>query len=585
VISGGTLTGSATSFGSGAITDNAALVINQPTDAAFANVLNGSGSFTKSGAGRLNYTGTGTLSGPTSVTAGLLSVNGALASSAVTVASGASLGGNGTVGATTIQSGATIAPGNSIGTLHVNGAFVQAAGSTYQVEVDPGSSAADLIQVNGAATLQGGAGLNVTKYVPGNYQLGTVYKVLSATNGVTGTYSLSGQTSGVSAFLALKDSYDANNAYLTVIQTQSLTSVATTPNQQQVATAVTALPASDPVQTAVLNLPDTPSARAAFDQLAGQTATSAQGALLANGLYVRDAAFDRLRDVMCTPSQVSAQRNCGGKQLSIWEQGFGGWGGISGNGNATGLNHSTAGVLIGVDVPVEEWRLGVFGGYSHSDFAVTSGGAVGESNDYHLGLYGGRMIDRVALRLGASYSFDGIETDRAVAIGSFSDNLRGLYNGGTTQVFGELGYDANAGGIALEPFANLTYVGLTTSAFTEAGGAAALTVRANTTENMIATFGLRPSVDVDLGGLAGTLRGMAGWRHTFGTVTPDAEASFAGGNVFGVAGAPVGRDAAALEAGFDLNLDEGISLGLTYGGQFSDRTTDQTARGTIRVSF
>jgi outer membrane autotransporter protein len=583
-ISAGTLTGSATSFGSGAIADNAALAINQPTDAAFANAINGSGSFTKLGAGRLNYVGTGLLNGPTTVAAGLLSVNGSLASSAVTVQNGASLGGNGTVGAATIQTGGTIAPGNSIGTLHVNGAFVQAAGSTYRVEVDPNSSAADLIAVNGTATVQSGAVLNVTPYTPGNYQVGTVYRVLSATGGLSGTYTLSGQTNP-SAFLAFKDSYDAGNAYLTVIQTQSLASVATTPNEQQVATAVTAMPASDPVQTAVLNLPDAPSARAAFDQLAGQAATSAQGALLANGLYVRDAAFDRLRDVMCSPSQVSAQRNCGGRQLSIWEQGFGGWGGISGNGNAAGLDHSTAGVLIGVDVPVEEWRLGVFGGYSHADFAVTSGGAVGESNDYHLGLYGGRMIDQVALRLGASYSFDGINTDRALAIGSFTDNLRGLYNGGTTQVFGELGYDANAGGIALEPFANLTYVGLTTSAFTEAGGAAALTVRANTTENMVATLGVRPSVDVDLGGLAGTLRGMAGWRHTFGTVTPDAQVSFAGGNVFAVTGAPIGRDAAALEAGFDLSLDEGISLGLTYGGQFSDRTTDQTARGTIRVSF
>ena len=122
-ITAGTLAGSATSFGSGAITDNAALVIDQPAEAAFANAINGTGSFTKQGAGRLNYTGTGTLSGATTVAAGLLSVNGSLANSAVTVLSGASLGGTGTVGATTIQSGGTIAPGNSIGTLQVNGAL------------------------------------------------------------------------------------------------------------------------------------------------------------------------------------------------------------------------------------------------------------------------------------------------------------------------------------------------------------------------------------------------------------------------------------------------------------------------------
>ncbi len=596
-ISSGTLQGSATSFGSGAITDNAALVISQPADAAFANAINGTGSFTKTGAGRLSYTGTGGLSGPTTVAAGLLSVNGSLASSAVTVQTGASLGGNGTVGAATIQSGGTIAPGNSIGTLHINGAFVQSAGSTYNVEVDPNSNASDLIMVSGTATLQSGAGLNVLQNPAGNYQLGTVYKVLTASGGLSGTYTLSGQTSGVSAFLGLKDSYDANNAYLTVIQTQSLTSVATTPNQQAVANAVQNLPlatnpatgtsTAGPVATAVLNLPDASSARAAFDQLSGQVQASAQGALLANGLYVRDVAFDRLRDVICTQTDPKSQKTgCNSGKLSIWEQGFGGWGGIAGNGNASGLNHSAAGFLVGADIPAADWRLGFFGGYSHSDFNVVSGGALGDSNDYHLGGYAGTLLnDNVALRLGASYTWSGITTDRAVAIGSFTDALHGIYNAGTTQVFGELGYGLAMEKLSLEPFANLTYVGLTTSGFTEAGGPAALTVRANTTENMVATLGLRPSMDIGLAGFDGSLRGMLGWRHTFGTVVPDAQVSFAGGNVFGVSGVPIARDAAALETGLDVTLEEGMTFGLTYGGQFSGRSTDQSARGTIRISF
>jgi outer membrane autotransporter protein len=102
---------------------------------------------------------------------------------------------------------------------------------------------------------------------------------------------------------------------------------------------------------------------------------------------------------------------------------------------------------------------------------------------------------------------------------------------------------------------------------------------------MIATLGVRPSLDVDLGGFGGTLRGLAGWRHTFGGVTPDAQVFFAGGNVFGVSGVSIARDAAALEAGFDLGLADQVSLGLTYGGQFSGKSTDQTARGTLRVSF
>jgi outer membrane autotransporter protein len=408
---------------------------------------------------------------------------------------------------------------------------------------------------------------------------------LSATDGLAGTYSLSGQTSGVSAFLGLKDSYDANNAYLTVIQTQPLDSVAETPNQQAVAEAVENLPPDNAVQDAVLNVPDAPSARAAFDQLSGQVQASAQGALLANSLYVRDVAFDRLRDVICTAETVRQKTSCDSKKLSVWGQGFGGWGGIGGNGNAAGLNHSTAGFLIGLDAPMTDWRLGFFGGYSRSDFHVVSGGAAGRSDDFHLGIYGGGLLDGIALRLGASYSWSGVNTDRQVGIESFSDRLHGGYNGGTLQGFGEVGYGLDWRGLSLEPFANLTYASLHSDGFAEAGGPAALSVKPNSIAQTITTLGLRPSLDVTLYGLDATLRGMAGWRHSFGTVTPAALVSFADGSPFQVSGASLARDAAALEAGLDVTLEDGTTLGLTYGGQFSGQTTDQTLRGTIRVSF
>ncbi len=138
---GGTLIGSATSFGSGGIANLGTLVIDQATDASFANAISGAGSLAKRGAGNLNLTGTNTLSGGTTVEAGKLSVNGSLANSAVTVLSGAALGGAGTVGATTIQSGGTIAPGNSIGTLSVSGNLVLAAGSIRPAQVrDVGSA-------------------------------------------------------------------------------------------------------------------------------------------------------------------------------------------------------------------------------------------------------------------------------------------------------------------------------------------------------------------------------------------------------------------------------------------------------------
>jgi autotransporter-associated beta strand protein len=96
--------------------------------------------------------------GGTSVTNGRLLVDGAI-SGAVTVASGARLGGTGTIGGTvTIADGGHLAPGDSPGTLTV-GALLLGPGSQLDYELGlpdiVGSGINDLTIVNGALTLDG----------------------------------------------------------------------------------------------------------------------------------------------------------------------------------------------------------------------------------------------------------------------------------------------------------------------------------------------------------------------------------------------------------------------------------------------
>lgn len=590
-ISAGTLTGSATSFGSGAITNNAVLVIDQPADAGFTNAINGTGAFTKQGAGRLNYTGTGTLSGPTTVAAGLLSVNGSLANSAVTVQSGATLGGNGTVGAAAILAGGTIAPGNSLGTLHINGAYHQAGGSVYQVQVDPNTNASDLIAVNGAATLASGADLAVSKVVPGDYRTGTVYTVLTAANGVTGTYMLSGDTV-ISPYLGLRDSYDANNVYLTVAQTGDPAGTAVTSNQTQTATGTGSLPDTDSVASAVLNTPDAGTTRSAFDQLSGEALASAKSALISDSLLLRDTAFGRLRDLFCATddSRGPDRRSRNACPLrpdrpAAWVQGFGNWGHIGGDGNAAALSQSSGGFLVGMDIPVRGWRLGYFGGFSRTDFTVKARNASGNSNNYHLGAYGGTQWGGLGLRLGASYSWNDLATGRSVTVSALHNDLHASYDAGTMQVFGELGWHFDFGRLALEPFANLAYVNLHTSGFHETGGDAALTAKADTMEDGFTTIGMRPSADLSWGGFNATVHGMAGWRHVLGDVSPRSTVSFAGSDTFTVTGAAIARDAVVVAAGLDFMVGDDLFAGITYSGQFGRRETDHGVRGNLTVTL
>jgi outer membrane autotransporter protein len=564
----------------GNVTNNATLAFNRSDSFTFANLITGSGGVNQVGSGRTNLTGANTYSGPTNVSGGTLAVNGSIAS-AVTVQSGGTLSGNGTVGATTVQNGGNIAPGNSIGTLHVNGPFVQNAGSIYQVEVDPSSNASDLILVNGTATIANGAGLNVTKNPAGDYHTGAHYTVLTASGGVTGNYDISGATA-ISQYLALEQPQDANNIYLSVVQTGDPNTAAQTPNQQGTAGG---LPGGGDIGTGLLNSPSAADARDAFDKLSGEALASARGALVSGSLLVRDTALDRLRDV-CSAEDIARHPGCLDRDRPlVWMRGFGNWGHIGGNANAASLSHTTGGFLIGTDVPVYDWRVGFFGGYSRTNFNVDARSSWGSSDNYHLGAYGGTNWDDVAIRLGASYSWNDLSTERQVAFGNFSSDLHATYNAGTAQIFGEVGESFTFDRLNVEPFANLSYVNLRTYAFREGGGEAALSSAANTQEDTFATIGLRPSTDFTIASLGLRAQGMFGWRHTFGTVTPAATVAFAGGNAFTVTGAPIARDAGVVEAGLGTNVTEAAAISLIYGAQFGGRESNNGIRGTLAVAF
>ena len=119
-ISGGTLSvgdGGVSSGGAlvGNVFNNAVLIFNRYADTTYAGNISGSGDFTKLGAGKLTLTGSSIYSGPTTVTDGVLAVNGQISSS-VAVATGAVVGGSGVIGGTLSGEG-LVSPGNSPGIL------------------------------------------------------------------------------------------------------------------------------------------------------------------------------------------------------------------------------------------------------------------------------------------------------------------------------------------------------------------------------------------------------------------------------------------------------------------------------------
>jgi outer membrane autotransporter protein len=365
-----------------------------------------------------------------------------------------------------------------------------------------------------------------------------------------------------------------------------------------VAGSVDALGMGNALYDAVVALPDDAGLiQAGFDQLSGEVQATARGVLLADSRIVRDAISQRIGAAFGGVGAVALPVMAYGEggielapatteRLALWGQAFGSWGREQGDDNAHGVSRSLGGVLAGGDVAVNDvWRLGLLTGYSHDRFDSDGRASSGASDNYHLGLYGGGQWGAFGLRGGAAYSFSRVATVRAVALPGFADRLSASYDAGTTQLFGEAAYRIDTTTAAFEPFANLAYVNVRSDGFAEDGGAAAVRADGATSDATFTTLGVRAQAEVALGGVDATARGLLGWRHAFGKVTPTATLALAGGAAFTVAGTPLARDAAVLEAGLDFRLTPAATLGLAYSGQLASRAHDNGVRADLSVRF
>lgn len=527
-------------------------------------------------------------SGLTVLQGGTLAVDGALGGT-LQVLSGGTLQGTGTVGGTTVWG--TLAPGNSIGTLSVAGDLAFKSGSIYAVEVNAAGQS-DLVHATGTATIEGGTVRVLAG--PGSYGPSTQYTILSADGGVNGTFS--GVTSNF-AFLDPTLSCDSDSVFLTLTPNGlNFAAVGFTPNQIATGGGAASLGAGNPVYDALLTL-STAQARAAFDLLSGEIHASARTVLIEDARFVRTAAIDRLRgtfgDVGASQAQVMAYAADGLQKApattpraAVWAHGFGSWGQTDGDGNAARLDRSTGGFFIGADaLAFDAWRFGVLGGYSRTAFDVDARASSGASDNYYAGLYGGTKWGALAFRSGGAFTWSDISTSRAIAFPGFSGAAASGYGATTAQAFGEFGYGVTVGALGFEPFANLAWVNLHTDGFREIGSAAALIGEAQATDTTFTTLGLRATGALALGGLSVTASGTLGWRHAFGALTPLATLAFAGGTPFTIAGVPIARDAAVVEAGLDMQVMRNTQLGLFYGGQFGGGASDQSVRANINVAF
>ncbi|MCV9936043.1 autotransporter domain-containing protein [Boseaceae bacterium BT-24-1] len=584
----------------------------------FSGTITGSGGITKAGTGTLTLSGANSYTGATKVSGGKLVVNGSLAS--MVTLDGGSLGGSGTIGGVNVASGATVSPGNSIGTLNITGNVAFASGSTYQVEINAAGQS-DRIVASGSATLSGGTIQVLAE--SGNYAASTNYTILTAAGGVTGRFS--NVTSNL-VFLEPSLAYDSNNVTLTMTRTATSFGpdggtgggssggsgggssggfVATTRNQGFIAVAAERLGVGNPVYDTLLS-GTAAEARAGFDLLSGEAHAQAVSVMIDESRLVRDTILGRLRGPLLTQpgGQVAAAFSAdlpGRKgavlmsapvpqpRYALWGEAFGSAGNTNADGNAASLSRRSGGALLGADVmlydaPGSSLRVGVAGGYSQSRFDLDARLSKGRLESGHAALYAGARFGNLRLDAGLAYSWSESDIRRQVQIRGFGDSLRLQRPGAVAQAFAELGYGFAFSGFALEPFAQLALIRVSTEAGTEQGGAAALRVLSSEQVLGFTTLGLR--AEAQIGSAPLFARAMLGWRHGFGELTPTAKTAFALGTTPAqVFAAQIDREALVAEAGLDWRISSATALGLTYSAAIGERSRDHALKGRVEMKF
>lgn len=384
----------------------------------------------------------------------------------------------------------------------------------------------------------------------------------------------------------------------------------------------------------LLNFGDPAPLRAALVQLDGEIHASVQTVMLGDSLYLREAVLGRLRQssfmgsvgpmaALGSSGPTLAYANEDGSSVSqassnsvlayaderspgfpikappptvpahetvFWVQGIGAWGRLEGNGNAADVSRNLAGVFAGVDRRLgPNWLVGIAGGYTNSFLSIGDPASSADIDTAHLAGYVGANFGPWNLRGAAAGSFSMLNTSRSIIFPGFSDTESASYDATTAQVFGEVGYGVAFGQIATEPFAGFAFVHLNTEGFAESGstGIAALNGSSSSDDIGYSTLGARAATNWVLkDGMVLTPHASAAWQHAFGPVTPTAALAFeSNGAAFTVAGVPLARDAALVEAGFDVHINAQITFGVFYFGQLAGSVQDNSVHGNLIWHF
>ena len=138
----------------------------------------------------------------------------------------------------------------------------------------------------------------------------------------------------------------------------------------------------------------------------------------------------------------------------------------------------------------------------------------------------------------------------------------------------------------MEPFAGAAAIKISNSTANEEGGTTPLTTFGKSFDVETTTLGLKTELTF-APQLPIFFKGELGWRHAYGKVTPSAlvaaQGSAQGTNV--ASSIPLDRNTLVTEIGVNYWASATVRVGVSYSGQYSPRSYDNSFRANLHMDF
>lgn len=275
---------------------------------------------------------------------------------------------------------------------------------------------------------------------------------------------------------------------------------------------------------------------------AGDLHQATRATLLEDARFTREAVLDRIQQLRFSFREGEPEDG----QQPYWARTYASHGSADGPGAAPSRERTVAGIALGSERWVGDWVLGATAGLSRTELEAGSDDA--RLDGYQLGAYlGTKFYNQIGFKTGLL-----LDSHRVDGHAPAADARGG-------QLFGELSYSLDYRDFSLEGFSELAWLRQDSERQAD--------VASQRDELLQATFGLRGTTAWTLGPDQRLVaRVIPAWRHNSG----DRQL----GDEDGVGEAQLARDVIHLGLMLDWQLDQALSLGLAYEGDWATEARD-----------